>query len=44
MNIKPHLESLLDGKIQVETYVEIVKYQDAHQEKIGEKQRELPLN
>ncbi len=37
VEIKPHLQSLLDGKIDAATYIEIVKYQDTHQEKIGEK-------
>lgn len=38
LNLKPHLESLLEGEIQAETYVEIVKYQEKHQKKTEEKQ------
>jgi hypothetical protein len=40
LNIKPHLESLLEGKIQTDTYIEIVKYQDKAQKQTGEKKAE----
>ncbi len=41
VNIKPHLESLIDGKIEVENYIKIVKYQDKIQkQKVEEKKLE----
>nr|WP_269430194.1 PKD domain-containing protein [Methanosarcina siciliae] len=33
LNIKPHLESLLDSKIEVENYIKIVEYQEKIQKK-----------
>lgn len=38
--IKPHLESLLNNKIQAETYIEIVKYQEKLQGQKGEEQKQ----
>ncbi|MDD4250166.1 MAG: caspase family protein, partial [Methanosarcina sp.] len=40
VNIKPHLESLLDGKIEVENYIKIMKYQEKRQKQRGEEQKQ----
>lgn len=40
LEIKPHLESLLNNKIQAETYIEIVKYQEKFQGQNREEQKQ----
>ncbi len=40
LNIKPHLESLLEGKIELENYVKIVRYQEKLQKQKGKEQKQ----
>ena len=40
LNIKPHLESLLNNKIKAETYIDIVKYQERLEGQKGEEQKQ----
>ncbi|HII94020.1 MAG TPA: PKD domain-containing protein [Methanosarcina sp.] len=39
VDIWPYLQSLLDGKIEIENYIKIVKYQDKFQKQKGEMQK-----
>ncbi|MDQ1276733.1 MAG: hypothetical protein QG610_2311, partial [Euryarchaeota archaeon] len=40
LNIKPHLEALLEGKIEVENYIKIVKYQEKLQKQKGKEKKQ----